>query len=103
MGILVYHDASAACAAAATLFAAQIIERPTSVLGFVTGPTHEQVYARLVDMTNSGMLDWSDIKSFSVSEFVPPQPKLPFRRTYMEENLFNRVNIRPDNVFFPEA
>lgn len=103
MGILVYRDAAAASAAVATVFAAQIIEKPNSVLGFVTGPTQEGVFARLAGMTGSSLLDWSDVISFNVSEFMPASAQEESRRAYMHGHLFGKVNIRPENVRFPNV
>ena len=103
MGILVYRDASAASAAVATVFAAQIIEKPNSVLGFVTGPTQEGVFARLAGMTGSSLMDWSDVISFNVSEFMPASAQEESRRAYMQNHLFGKVNIRPENIRFPNA
>lgn len=103
MAILVYNDAATAAAAAATMLAAQIIERPASVLGLVTGQAPELVYAQLAQMTRAGLLDWSDVTCFCASEFIPPQVARPFCRTVMQERLFDQVNIRPENVRLPEA
>lgn len=104
MGILVYKDAVSACAAAATLFAAQIIETPDSNLGFVTGSTPAGVYGQLVEMTASGILDWSDINTFNLSEYVGlplghPESSL----ACMEENLFAKVGIKRRNIHLPKG
>lgn len=104
MGILVYKDAAAACAAAATLFAAQIIEMPDSSLGFVTGSTPAGVYGRLVNMTASGMLDWSDIKTFNLSEYAGlPEGSPDSSLACMEELLFAKVGVKRRNIHVPKG
>ena len=104
MGILVYRDAAAACAAAATLFAAQIIEKPDSTLGFVTGSTPAGVYTRLAEMTSSGILDWSDVVSFNLSEYTGlPAGHPDSTLAYMEANLFAKVGIKERNIHLPKG
>ena len=104
MGILVYRDAASACAAAATLFAAQIIETPDSTLGFVTGTTPAGVYHRLVGMTTSGLLDWSDVKTFNLSEYAGlPAGHPESSLACMEEQLFDKVGIKRRNIHLPKA
>lgn len=100
MGILVYRDYTAACAAASTLFAAQIIEKPKSVFGFDAGGAPEGVYARLCGMTGSGLLDWSDIVVFTLSEIVSRSVSVPMPRQadFMYEKLFAKVNLRAENI-----
>lgn len=56
MGIFVYKDAAVACQAAATMAAAQIIEKPDSIIGLSTDASWEHVYRKLVEFSDSGML-----------------------------------------------
>jgi len=104
MSILVYRDQAAASAAAATLIAAQIIEKPDSVLGLSAGSMLEGTYARLCGMTGSGILDWSDIRAFHLSEFVG------FRADQtkslggtLSKCLYDKINIRRENIFMPQS
>ena len=70
MSILVYRDKSIAGAAAATMLAAQIIEKPASVIGFDFSPELVPVYRALTRMTSDGLLDWSEVVAFILSEQV---------------------------------
>lgn len=104
MSILVFRDANIAYSAAATIFASQIIKKPNSVLGFSTGTAPEGVFIRLAGMTASGLLDWSDIKSFNTAEYAglgSAHPDSCFG--FMIKHLFSKVNINKSNVFFPDT
>ena len=59
MSILVYRDKTVAAAAAATLLAAQIIEKPMSALGLDYAEDLVPVYRALARMTADGLLDWT--------------------------------------------
>ena len=58
MKIHVYRDLEAQGKAAAALFAAQILKKPDSVLGFATGSTPLRTYAALADLYAQGALDF---------------------------------------------
>ena len=103
MGILVYRDQTSASAAAATLIAAQIIEKPDSVLGLLGGNMLEGTYARLCGMTGSGLLDWSDIHAFHLSEFVGLRSDQ--NRSlggFLSHYLYEKVNIHKSNIHVPD-
>lgn len=104
MGILVYRDGSAANAAAATLIAAQLIEKPDSVLALPGVPMAEGVYARLCGMTGSGVLDWSDVTVFHESEFVGAQSGQPRSQAgFLRQQLYGKVNLREKNIRIPDG
>ncbi len=104
MSILVYRDMSAASAAAATLVAAQIIEKPDMVLGLPAGNMLEGVYARLCGMTGSGLLDWSDLHTLHVSEFVGFRPDLNRSLNgFLSHYLYSKVNAKRENIHMPDS
>ncbi|MDD3401180.1 MAG: 6-phosphogluconolactonase [Eubacteriales bacterium] len=70
MSILVYSDKQTAATAAATLVAAQLIEKPSSVLGIDYDEGLKAVYASLSAMTQNGMLDWSRAKLLQLCEYA---------------------------------
>ncbi|OQB24350.1 MAG: Glucosamine-6-phosphate deaminase 1 [Firmicutes bacterium ADurb.Bin182] len=104
MSILVFRDSNISCSAAATIIASQIIKKPNSVLGLSTGTAPEGVFVRLAGMTASGLLDWSDIKTFSTAEFLgfgSSNPDSCFG--FLIKNLFSKVNINKSNVHSPDG
>lgn len=100
MSILVYRDQTAANAAAATLCAAQMIEKPDSVIAFAPGQMLDGLYARLVGMTGSGMIDWSDIVAFTAYEYIGvPKTNKRSMLSYLKYSLFDKVNLQPGNIY----
>ena len=102
MSILVYKDRSIAGAAAATLLAAQIIEKPDAVLGLDYQDALAPVYRALSRMSVDGLLDWSEIRTFMLSELVRTSEDQTIRAR-MNSALFDRVNVKAENTRFPET
>ncbi len=104
MEIRVYDTAAQVGQAAATLIGAQIIHKPTSVLGLATGSTPIPTYRALRDMYNAGLLDFSKTISYNLDEYVGIDPKHPCSyHAFMQENLFDHVNICPENTHIPDG
>lgn len=75
-----------------------------TVLGLPTGSTPIEIYRELMRMHKEEGLDFSNVVTFNLDEYYPMKPDSihSFRR-YMEENLFNGVNIKPENIHFPRG
>jgi glucosamine-6-phosphate deaminase len=88
----------------ATLAAARIVVRlvranPQAVLGLATGETPRRVYAELVRAHREEGLDFSSVTTFNLDEYVGfGEAHAGSYRRYMRENLFDRVNLRPDRT-----
>lgn len=79
---------------AANIIAAQITLKPQSVLGLATGSTPVGAYAHLVELCKKGELDFSEITSVNLDEYVGLKGDHPQSyRYFMNEHLFNHVNI----------
>lgn len=88
----------------ASLLAAQIISKPDSVLGLATGSTPEGTYDCLVDWYTRGLLDFSEVKTVNLDEYKGLAPNDPNSyRYFMNEHLFNRVNVDKDNTYVPDG
>ena len=89
---------------AAGIIAAQIILKEDSVLGLATGSTVEGLYARLCELNREGAVDFSTIKSVNLDEYVnlPVSDKNSYR-FFMDTNLFEHVNILPENTNLPDG
>lgn len=86
---------------AADIIAAQIILKPDSVLGLATGSSPIGAYQSLVSRYEAGALDFADITSFNLDEYVGlEQTHDQSYRYFMEDNLFSKVNIDSKNVNF---
>lgn len=74
---------------------------PRLVFGLPTGRTPLALYAELIRLTNAEHVDWSDARTFNLDEFVGLGKGDPGSyRTFMDERLFNHVNIRPEYIHF---
>ena len=89
---------------AAKLVASQIILKPDSVLGLATGQTPVGIYQNLVKMNKAGEIDFSNIVTFNLDEYYPIQNNNDQSYHYfMNDNLFNHVNINKENVHVPDG
>jgi glucosamine-6-phosphate deaminase len=74
------------------------------VLGLATGSTPIGIYRELIRMHREEGLDFSDVVSFNLDEYYPMQPdSIHSYHRYMWENLFNHINIKPENVHVPRG
>ena len=100
----VYENERAACEAAAVLFAAQMTRKSDSVLGLATGSTPIPAYEKLVEWNQAGVIDFDQIRTFNLDEYVGIDYKNPLSyHAFMEENLFGKVNIRKENIHLPSG
>ena len=89
---------------AANLLSAQVIINENSVLGLATGSTVLGIYSQLVEWYNKGDLDFASVKSVNLDEYVNLSPDDPNSyHYYMNENLFQHVNIAPGNHHLPNG
>ncbi len=89
---------------AANIISAQVIMKPDCVLGLATGGTPVGTYAQLVDWYNKGDIDFSQITSVNLDEYRGL--KRDHEQSYwyfMHENLFNKVNVKPENIYVPNG
>ena len=89
---------------AANIIAAQVVMKPDSVLGLATGSSPIGAYKLLVEGYKKGDLDFSEITSINLDEYVGLSADHNQSYAYfMRDNLFNHVNINMDNVFLPNG
>ena len=88
---------------------AQLVEannalNKSTVLGLATGHTPVNVYAELIRRHRDEGLDLSRVITFNLDEYYPIEPSvLQSYHTWMHENLFKHVNIRPENIHIPRG
>ena len=89
---------------AANLISAQIIYKPDSVLGLATGSSPIGTNKLLVDRFKSGDIDFSEITSVNLDEYIglDPNNENSYRR-FMNDNLFSHVNIDAARTFVPDG
>ena len=104
MEVIVKKNYEEMSKAAATLFAAEIMENPKTILGLATGSTPVGLYKELVKMYEAGDLDFSQITTFNLDEYVGLAPENDQSYHYfMNDHLFDHVNINKENVHVPDG
>jgi len=75
-----------------------------AVLGLATGSTPIGIYRELIKMHREDGLDFSDVVTFNLDEYYPMSPgSIHSYNRYMRENLFNHINVRPENIHIPRG
>ena len=78
--------------------------KPNAVLGLATGSTPLALYKELVRLHKSEGLDFSQVTTFNLDEYVGLTKDHPQSYHYfMHENLFKHVNIAPQNTYIPSG
>ena len=104
MKIYVSDDYKGMSRKAANIVSAQVILNPACVLGLATGSTPIGMYQQLIDWYNKGDLDFSQVKSVNLDEYVGLAPTHDqIYRYFMQHNLFDHVNIDPANTNVPNG
>ncbi|AGB40763.1 glucosamine-6-phosphate isomerase [Halobacteroides halobius DSM 5150] len=104
MRLHVVEDYKEMSAKAANIVSSQIILKPNSVLGLATGSTPLGMYENLVEMHKRGSVDFSEVITFNLDEYL----NLPLEHPqsyhhYMYNNFFDHINIASENINIPPA
>ncbi|MBR2131378.1 MAG: glucosamine-6-phosphate deaminase [Oscillospiraceae bacterium] len=104
MKIYVADDYKGMSRKAASIIAAQVTMKPDSVLGLATGSTPIGMYEQLVEWHKNGDLDFSQVRSVNLDEYVGLAPTHDQSyRYFMNDNLFDHVNIDKANTHVPNG
>ena len=104
MKIYVTDDYKTLSRKAANIVSAQVILKPNSVLGLATGSTPVGMYKQLVTWYEKGDLDFAEVKTVNLDEYVNLEPTHEQSYHYfMEHHLFDHVNINPANTNIPDG
>ncbi len=89
---------------AANLIAAQVWVKPNCVLGLATGSSPLGTYAALAEKYRAGELDFSQVTSVNLDEYVGlTGDHEQSYRYFMNDNLFRHINIPMDRTFVPNG
>lgn len=104
MKLLVVKDYQEMSYAAAKVFKEVIKEKPEAVLGLATGSTPIGLYKKLIEMNKDNEIDFSNVKTINLDEYVGlGEDNDQSYRHFMNENLFNHININKANTFVPNG
>lgn len=88
----------------ANMISAQVILKPDSVLGLATGSTPVGTYKQLIEWYQKGDLDFSQVKTINLDEYcgLAPSNEQSYRY-FMDNHLFNHINMRKENTHIPNG
>ncbi len=104
MKIKVVNDYKTMSKKGAKIVEKAVREKPKIVLGLPTGNTFTGFYKELVSIHKEKGLDFSNVKTFNLDEYVGLSPTHPQSfRHYMKKHLFKHVNIKEKNHHIPNG
>jgi glucosamine-6-phosphate deaminase len=99
--IEIFPNDRAAARALARRIVRTLAQNPRLVLGLPTGKTPVGFYHELASIAAVGQADFSQATTFNLDEFLGIAPThAGSYRQFMEQHLFSRVNLRPENIHF---
>ena len=104
MEIIIKENGQSASEAAARVVARLVQEKPNAVLGLATGSTPLKLYKELIRLHKEEVLDFSQVTTFNLDEYIglPADHEQSYRR-FMNENLFEQINIKLENTHVPDG
>lgn len=88
----------------ASLIVSLLQSNPKAVLGLATGSSPVGVYAKLVEMHRKNLVSFSKATSFNLDEYVGlPVDHPQSYRSFMNEHLFNHIDIDPAQTHIPNG
>lgn len=104
MKIISAKDYQALSRAAANIISAQVILKPSCVLGLATGSSPVGTYQQLIEWYKKGDLDFSQVRTVNLDEYVGLDKDHDQSYAYfMRHNLFDHVNIDLANTNVPSG
>lgn len=104
MKLIVADDYQGMSREGARLFADLLNEKPDATLGLATGSTPIGLYDCLVEEVKAGNISFADAVTFNLDEYCAlPVEDVNSYRYFMDEHLFSRVDIQPDNAHLPNG
>ena len=104
MKVIVCKNYEEMSVAAAQIVADVMKADPACVLGLATGSTPVGMYKKLIEMNKAGEIDFSRVTTVNLDEYYPIAPDNDQSyRYFMNENLFNHVNIDKSRTFVPNG
>jgi glucosamine-6-phosphate deaminase len=104
MLVILKRDAGEISRQAAQLVTSAVRKNPALTLGLATGSTMIAVYQELVRLHKTGSLDFSQVVTFNLDEYLGLAGSHPQSfRHFMQQHLFAHINIQPRNVHIPDG
>ena len=104
MKIIVTKNYDELSKVAANEMANVVKNNPKAILGLATGGSPIGMYKELIRMNKAGEIDFSKITTVNLDEYVGLSGDHPQSyRYFMNENLFNHINIDKNNTYVPNG
>ena len=104
MQVFVFKTKEEAAKAAVSVFAAELMKKPNAIFGLATGSSPIPLYHEMIKLNKEGAMDFSKCRSWNLDEYVGLKPDhvCSYRR-FMNEELFDHVNIDKANTHVPDG
>ncbi len=104
MQIVILENSEAVAAHGAEVFIQKLQKKPNAVFGLATGSTPLALYKKLIEANQNKTVSFSDASSFNLDEYLGLSGQHPQSyRHFMQENLFNHIDIHRDNTHVPHG
>ena len=104
MEVIIQETYEAVSRQAALVVAETLNDKPDAVLGLATGSTPLGLYKELIRMHREEGLDFSQVTTFNLDEYVGLQKEHPQSyHHFMQENLFSHINVPQENIHIPSG
>ncbi len=104
MEVIIVETSAIASELAADIICHQINDNSRLVLGLATGSTPIEVYQNLIKRCKKGEVSFHAVKTFNLDEYIGIDKHHPQSyRTFMQEKLFNGIDIPAEHTFLPEC
>lgn len=89
---------------AAKIIADVVVSKPDCVIGLATGSSPVGTYKKLIEWNKEGKVDFSKVMSINLDEYegLDGEHDQSYRY-FMNDNLFNHINIDKANTFVPNG
>lgn len=102
--IKVFETQQEIAAYAGEVYKKLINEKPHAVLGLATGSSPISLYKRLIELNQAKEIDFSNVVTVNLDEYVGIESThSQSYRYFMNEQLFNHINISKENTHVPNG
>lgn len=104
MNIIIKDNYEQLSLEASKIVANIIKNKKDAVLGLATGSTPVGLYENLIKLYENNEISFKDVKSVNLDEYIGlPEGHPESYRVFMNEKLFNHIDIKPENTHLPNG
>lgn len=104
MNIYTFKDEEGFVQTAANQITSLLNANPYAKLGLATGSTPVGLYNKLIEMHRQGLVSFANATTYNLDEYVGlPKGHAETYRTFMNEKLFNHIDINKEQTHIPNG